>query len=627
MDAPTEFPLRTASLRRHALDPRGWSRRHRRLAAGAGILLSTFLLLAALVPVDRAFAPLPEPSIVLLDRHGEPLARRGAYKDLPVDVDALPRHVVDAFVAIEDQRFWSHPGLDPRGIARAARENAEAGRIEQGGSTITQQLVKVAYLDGERTLRRKLQEAIGALWLELRLDKKAILSRYLSAVYFGDGVHGLRAAARHYFDKPPEELGLAEAAMLAGMVKAPSTLAPTRDPEAARARARVVLDRMVDAGSIERAEAEAAGDAVVRPGRADLPVGGYFADWVSREAKASIGPALGEHDVRTTLDARLQRHAEAVLRRALDGRGAAAGAGQGALVAMDLDGRVVALVGGRDYGESQFDRATQARRQPGSVFKVFVYLAALRDGMAPDDLVEDTPLEARDGWQPANYADDYAGTLSLREAFTRSSNVAAVRLIDRVGPGAVVRAARDLGIESDLSADPTLALGTSEVGLLELVAAFAAIGADAGPVQPHGVWTGGGDIDRAGSAAIDPRHRDALLDMLWNAVDQGTGRAARLRTPVFGKTGTTQDHRDAWFVGLAGDLAVGVWVGNDDNTPMDGVTGGGLPAGIWRDFTAYALDDPGRIRTAGPAHEGKRKGRVRRAFGRLKAKLKRRFGR
>jgi penicillin-binding protein 1A len=624
MDAPVDFPLRTEAARPNPFDPRGWTRIRRRSAAAVAILLLAFLLLAALVPVDRAFAPLDAPSVVLLDRHGEPIARRGAYKDAPVDVATLPAHVVDAVVAIEDQRFWSHPGLDPRGIARAARENAVAGEVAQGGSTITQQLVKVAYLDSERTLRRKLQEAIGALWLELRLDKAGILSRYLSAVYFGDGVHGLRAAARHYFDKAPEDLDLAEAAMLAGIIKAPSALSPTRDPEAARARARLVLDRMVASGSIDRAQADAAGDARVRPGRSDLPVGGYFADWVSREAKDVVGPSLGEREIHTTLDAGLQRHAEDVLRRALDGPGARAGAGQGALVAMDREGRVLALVGGRDYADSQFDRATQARRQPGSVFKVFVYLAALRDGMTPTDLVEDAPIEERDGWQPANYSDDYRGMVTLRDAFTRSSNVAAVRLIDRVGPGAVVRAARDLGIESDLSADPTLALGTSEVGLMELVAAFATLSSEAGPVRPHGVPAPEAGTPGRAASAIDPVHRSMLLDLLWNAVDQGTGRAARLRTPVFGKTGTTQDHRDAWFVGLAGDLAVGVWIGNDDNTPMDGVTGGGLPADIWRDFTARALDDPGARRAVRRVESG---GRVRRALERLRGRFRDRFGR
>ncbi|MFP5373564.1 MAG: transglycosylase domain-containing protein [Gammaproteobacteria bacterium] len=626
MDARPDAPepaREPQSPPRHRLDPRGWSRRGRRIGAAALAALALFLLLALLMPVDRALEPLPEPSVILLDRHGEPFSRRGAYKDAPVTVDELPEHVVQAVLAIEDQRFYAHPGLDPRGIARAAARNAEAGTIEQGGSTITQQLAKNAFLGNERTLRRKIQEVVAALWLELRLDKDEILSRYLSTIYFGDGVHGLRAAARHYFDKDPAQLDLAEAAMLAGMIKAPSALAPTRNPEAARERARLVLRQMVQAGMIDEKQARAAGDARVRKGRAELPVGGYFADWVSRQAKQAAGPDYGEQRVSTTLDGRLQRHAERVVRRALDGRGRALGAGQAALVAMNRDGEVLALVGGRDYAQSQFDRATQARRQPGSVFKLFVYLAALREGRTPEHVVEDTPLDARRGWQPANYDGRYEGTLSLREAFARSSNVAAVRLADEVGPRAVVRAARDLGIESELSADPTIALGTSEVSLLELTAAFAALPAGESPVRPRGIPRDPGEAteDRK---PLDPLHQAMLLDLLWGAVEQGTGRAARLRTPVFGKTGTTQDHRDAWFVGLAGDLAVGVWVGNDDNTPMKGVTGGGLPAEIWRDFTAYALDDPGlrpervvqAAAAAGPAPA------ARRALERVRAKLR-----
>ena len=561
----------------------------RRLAIAGGALLAVFLLLSLLMPVDAPVQPLAEPGIILLDRNGEPFARRGAYKADPVEVADLPPHVVNAVLAIEDQRFYDHPGLDPIGIARAATVNLEAGGIEQGGSTITQQLAKTAWLGNERTLRRKVREAIGAVWLELRLGKDQILSRYLSAIYFGDGVHGLRGAARHYFDKDPADLSLAEAAMLAGMIKAPSALAPTDDLEGARARAEVVLGAMVDAGMITQAEADDAGVATVRNGRPDLPVGGYFADWVSQQAKATVEPAFGMQEVRTTLDARLQRHAEDVVRWALDFRGARKGAGQAAVVVMTAEGEVLALVGGRSYADSQFNRATQARRQPGSVFKLFVYLAALRDGMTLDDTVADTPLDGDRAWRPGNYGDDYTGReVSLREAFARSSNVAAVRLAERVGPGAVVRAARDLGIDSELVDEPSIALGTSEVGLMELTAAFAALPAGRAPVEPTGIPRDPDDAPGGDELPLDERAQ--LLDLLWTAVDQGTGKAARVWvTPVFGKTGTTQDHRDAWFVGLANDLAIGVWVGNDDASPMDGVTGGGLPAEIWRDVAREAI--------------------------------------
>ena len=555
----------------------------------AGIALAaTFLLLSLLLPVNKPLQPLPESSVILLDRDGEPFARRGAFKDAPVAVDELPPHVVDAVIAIEDQRFYDHPGLDPIGIARAVVVNAEAGGIEQGGSTITQQLAKNAWLGNEQTLRRKVREALGAFWLELRLGKDEILARYLSSIYFGDGVHGLRAAARHYFDKAPGELSLAEAAMLAGMIKAPSALAPTDDLDAARARAGVVLDAMVGAGMLTEEEAAAAGEATVHRGGPQLPVGGYFADWVSREAKASVEPAFGLQEVRTTLDGRLQGHAEDVVRWALDHRGNRKDATQAAVVVMTVDGEVLALVGGRDYADSQYNRATQARRQPGSVFKLFVYLAALRDGLTPDDLVADTPLDADRKWRPANYGDDYTGReITLREAFTRSSNVAAVRLAERVGPRAVVEAARDLGIESELDAEPSIALGTSEVGLMELTAAFASLASEALPVEPHGIPY---DEPPEEGEALPLEERAMLLDLLWGAANEGTGRAARIWvTPIFGKTGTTQDYRDAWFIGLVDDLAIGVWVGNDDASPMDGVTGGGLPAEIWRDVAREAI--------------------------------------
>lgn len=581
----------------------------RRLGLALAGAFVAFLLLSLLVPVDRPIEPLPEPSVILLDRHGTPFARRGAYKDEPVRIDELPPHVVDAVLAIEDQRFREHLGLDPRGIARAAAANAEAGEIEQGGSTITQQLVKTAYLENDRTWARKLREALGALWLELRLGKDQILARYLSTIYLGDGVHGLRAAARHYFDKAPAELDLAEAAMLAGMIKAPSTLAPTQDPDAARGRAALVLERMVAQGRITQEEADAAGEARVRPGRPDLPVGGYFADWVSARAKATVDPAFGYTEVATTLDLDLQRRAERVVRRALDRNGR--NATQAALVAMTVDGEVLALVGGRDYADSQYNRATQARRQPGSVFKLFVYLAALRDGMALDDVVQDTPLEEDRDWRPANYDDSYAGEITLREAFARSSNVVAVRLAEAVGPRAVVRAARDLGIESALEAEPTIALGTQEVGLMELVAAFAALPKGA-RVHPVGVLPEDGEGEEEVEEVVPLEVRAQLLDLLWTAVETGTGRAAGLRgTPVFGKTGTTQDHRDAWFIGLAGDLAVGVWVGNDDNAPMDGITGGGLPAEMFRDLVRGEVATPAQVverRGAPPPQASERRG-------------------
>lgn len=598
---------------------RRWLRANpwRALALAAVLPLLGFAWLSWALPVSRALQPLPEATLVLLDSEGTPFARRGALKEAPVDVRALPEHVRDAVLATEDRRFYRHFGIDLRGVARAARHNARAGQVEQGGSTITQQLAKTSFLPADRTFRRKAQEALIALWLEARLDKDAILSRYLSSIYFGDGTYGLRAAARHYFDRAPEELDLGEAAMLAGMIKAPSALAPTENLQGARDRARVVLQAMVEHGAISAEQARSARPARLRNGRAALPVGSYFADWVSPQAKSLFEAAYGEVPVPTTLDPRLQALAERVVREAVRS-GARDGVGQAALVAMRTNGEVVAMVGGRDYASSAFNRATQAQRQPGSTFKLFVYLAALRAGMTPETLVEDAPITIGE-WTPRNSSAAYAGPIPLRRAFAQSSNVAAARLTQEVGPRAVIRAARDLGIRSELRNEPMLALGASETNLLELTAAYAALGARTAPVVPHGVRH---PEARPGDAepVLEDAHRVALLDMLNAAVTEGTGRAARLSVPSFGKTGTTQNHGDALFVGLAGDLAVGVWVGNDDNTPMRGVTGGGLPARMWAQFTApavgaRALGAASEARPAEPVRRTERRSWRERLFG------------
>ena len=561
----------------------GW----RRIVGGA-VLLFVLLVgwLAITAPLSKSLRPIAPPSVTLLSAGGKAIARRGAVIAAPVDVTALPDHVGEAFMAIEDRRFRSHLGIDPQGIARAAWHNVQAGGVREGGSTITQQLAKVAFLDSDRTAARKVREVFIAFWLEAWLTKDEILSRYLSNVYFGDNVYGLRAAARHYFDKRPERLNIGESAMLAGLMKAPSRLAPTSNLAGARARQKLVVGAMTDGGFIDAATARR-----VRPARlhvrsvGSLPTGTYFADWAMPQARDRAGTLYAEQTVQTTLDDRMQRAAIRAVNRA------ALGGAQVALVAMRPDGEVVAMIGGRDYKDSGFNRATQARRQPGSTFKLFVYLAALRAGLSPDDQVSDDRLTI-DGWSPANSDKTYRGDITLREAFARSSNVAAVRLQERVGRDKVIRAARDLGVASPLRTDPSLALGTSGMTLLELTAAFAAVANDAYPVKPHGlpaeerswfdrVW------DRPSRFGQD--RRAMLLDLLSATVNQGTGRNAALRTQVFGKTGTTQNNRDAIFIGFAGDLVTGVWVGNDDNRPLKGVAGGGLPARIWRDFMASAI--------------------------------------
>lgn len=555
------------------------------LAACALALIAVFSILWAL-PLEKSLEPMTSPTLVLVSADGKAFARRGAYKDEPVDAAALPKHVPMAFVAIEDRRFFDHGGIDLRGVGRAVVTNMKEDGRSQGGSTITQQLAKNAFTSGERTLRRKAREAVIAVYLEARLTKNEILSRYLSSVYFGDGVFGLRGAARHYFDKDPEALSIGEAAMLAGLIKAPTKLAPTSDFKAAKARQAMVLAAMTETGVITEREARRARKVRLRDGRPELPVGSYFADWVSPTAKAAFDRAYGEARVQTTLDSRLQAQAERILKRALDGPGKGSNATQGAIVAMRTDGRVVAMVGGRDYKASQFNRAVQAERQPGSAFKAFVYLAALRQGASPDSLVLDAPIKVG-GWSPKNYDARYSGhMIPLRQAFARSSNVAAVRLSQQTGHRDVIRAARDLGLKGEMPDDPTLALGTASVTLLDLTAAYAGLAAGVVPVEPYGVTAA---RPSAAVKRLSRAEHQGVLDLLRATVTSGTGTGAAVALPAYGKTGTTQDYRDAWFIGFSGDMVVGVWLGNDDNTPMKSVVGGALPARIWREFMSYAI--------------------------------------
>ena len=584
--------------RRPWYDPRSWG--WRRTVLG---LVALFMLLVAWLaitaPLSKSLQPIAAPSLTLLSAEGDPIARRGADIREPVRIADLPPHVPAAFIAIEDKRFHDHLGISVRGIARAAWRNMGAGGVREGGSTITQQLAKISFLSSERTAARKAQEALIAFWLEAWLDKNQILERYLSNVYLGDNTYGLRAAAHHYFSVPPEKLTVPQAAMLAGMVKAPSRLAPTKNYRAARERGRVVIAAMIDQGFITNAEARKLRPARLKVERqAAVPTGTYFADWVLPIARERGEAGYGDQTVQTTLESKLQKAALQTVRRA------GLGSAQVALVAMRPDGRVVAMVGGRDYARSPFNRATQARRQPGSAFKLFVWLAALRAGMDPDDPVEDRPLRIGD-WEPKNYENRYRGTLTLRDALAVSSNVASVRLSQRVGMENVIAAARDLGVTSPLSPNPSLALGTSGLTLLELTSAYAAIAAGAYPVRPRGLdeqdrpWWKRIWGSAVAGASGDPNF-DEMRDMLAAVVQQGTGRGAALQVPAYGKTGTTQDNRDALFVGFTDELVVGVWVGHDDNRPLGNIAGGGLPARIWRDFTAQAVGTGAAVPSAPP---------------------------
>lgn len=580
--------------------PRGkWWWFSRGLAAFLFLFILLIAWLAITAPLSKSLQPIAPPQITLLTSDGQPIARNGAVVEEPVQVAELPDHVVNAFLAIEDRRFYSHWGVDPRGLARAAWSNATGSGMTQGGSTITQQLAKLTFLTPERSLTRKAREMLIAFWMEARLSKDEILQRYLSNVYFGDNVYGLRAASLHYYYRKPENLKLEQAIMLAGLVQAPSRLAPTRNPDLAAKRAKLVKAAMVNGGFLTQAEADKLRDPVLDVrAKNTVPTGTYFADWAMPRARALSEMSYSKLTLTTTLDSRLQKIANNVISRAPLGKA------QVALVAMRPDGEVVAMIGGRSYKKSAFNRVTQAKRQPGSTFKLFVWLAALRADIRPDDMVDDSPI-TKGGYLPKNSGEKYSGAITLEEAFAKSSNVAAVRLFGQVGDKAVIREARNLGVTSKLAEDdPSLALGTSTMTLLELTAAYAGVASNSWPVKAYAFkkkeqsWTEW-LFDWPGRYGDNTHER--MEDMLRTAVNKGTGRNARLSIANYGKTGTSQNNRDALFVGYAGDLVVGVWVGNDDNTPLKGISGGGVPARIWRDFMSQAVKGAGPVSKAKPA--------------------------
>ncbi len=538
------------------------------------------------------------PSITLVDARGQVLLSFGDIYGEQIQVRDLPDYLPKALLATEDRRFFEHGGLDPWGMGRALVVNLRAGRVVQGGSTITQQLAKNLFLNPERTIRRKVQETLLALWLEQRYTKEQILTIYLNRVYFGAGTYGVDAAARRYFGKSPRQLTLYESAMLAGLLKAPSRYNPSRDGDLSARRTDQVLANMVDAGFITGRQAEIAKSTRPQLAYALSGQGGrYFGDWVLDQVSSFVGYPDRDLIVVTTMDAHLQRVAEAKLSAVLAAQGPNAGVSQGALLSMSPDGAVRAMVGGRDYSLSQFNRATQALRQPGSAFKTFVYLAALERGMDPTERMVDTPISV-EGWSPRNFDNKYRGEVSLREAFAQSLNSVAVQVSERAGRRNVVNVARRLGITADLKPMPSIALGTSEVTLIELTQAYAAF-ANMG----NGVWAYGIEeirdregrvlYKRQGSGpgrVIEPRQLAQMDDMMMAVVSEGTGRAAQIGRPAAGKTGTSQDFRDAWFVGFTAELVTGVWFGNDDGAPMRAVSGGRLPAALWHEYMATALE-------------------------------------
>jgi penicillin-binding protein 1A len=530
------------------------------------------------------------PSITLQDRSGHVFATFGDVVGDPLRLTDMPRYLPAAAVAVEDRRFWHHPGVDLIGLARATWTNLAAWRLVQGGSTITQQVAKNLFLTNARTFRRKVQELLLTLWLEHRFSKREILEIWLNRVYLGAGTWGVDAAARTYFGVSARRVTLWQAAALAGLPRAPSRFNPRADPVAAAARARVVLTAMADTGAITAADAKAAMAQIAFPPPPPLAAG-WFADWAADQAQ-SLAPPDTDVTVRTTLDPGLQAIAESRLVALLDGPGAAAGVSQGAVVALDAaSGAVRAMVGGRNYRQSSFNRAVLARRQPGSAFKPLTWLAALEKGVRPDDSILDAPIRIG-SWSPADSERRYLGEITVEEALAQSINTSAVRLLLQAGgPRTVARLAARLGITDKLPNDASLALGTGEVGLLELSSAYAAFFNGGARITPFAVEAlrAGGNFSIAARAppasVIDPDLAAMMARMLTAVVTRGTGRAAAVTgRAVAGKTGTTQDYRDAWFIGWIDGEIIGVWLGNDDNRPMKSVQGGSLPARLFHDI-------------------------------------------
>lgn len=551
-----------------------------------------------LPPIQSLEIPKRPPSVLILGVNGATLATRGDMGGAAVAIGELPDYAPNAFIAIEDRRFYSHRGVDPFGIARAVVADIFHRGAAQGGSTITQQLAKNLFLTQERTVTRKLQEIVLALWLEHKFSKTQILELYLNRVYFGAGAYGIEGAAQRYFGKSARHLTLAEAAMLAGLVQAPSRLAPSRNPEGAQRRAALVLADMVELKMIAPVSAKLA---LAHPAHAIKPPAAgsvnYVADWVMDAVNDLIGKFDQDIVVDTTIDPALQNAAEHALVDTLNAKGDKLNIGQGALVAMTPDGVVRALVGGRDYGDSQFNRAVDAKRQPGSAFKPFVYLTALEHGLTPETVREDAPIAVK-GWRPENYERQYLGAVTLRQALADSLNTVSVRLTLEFGPAAVVRTAYRLGIASILEPNASIALGTSEVSPLELVSAYATFANGGLAVSPHIVErirgadgkTLYGRSQQQLGRIVDARYVGMMNSMLHETLVSGTARGANLPGwQAAGKTGTSQDFRDAWFIGYTSRLVAGIWLGNDDNSPTKRAVGGGVPVEIWSRFMRIAL--------------------------------------
>ena len=599
-------------------------RRPLALVGAAGGVLAIALLIAFIVTWRWAFHDMPrlpeddetlwstrlERSVTLLGASGETLAVRGPLYGDVVRLNELPEHVPQAFIAIEDQRFYEHSGVDLQGLARAFMANLRAGATVQGGSTLTMQLVKNLILTPERTLQRKIQEIRLARALERRLSKAEILELYLNRVYLGEQAYGVEAAARRYFNRPASELTLQQAALLAALPKAPSRLAPTTNLDAARERAEDVLQAMLNAGHIDSINYITA---TAQPATPDAPEGpdpalyGHVFDYAIAIAEARLGESVETPDlvIATSIEPRLQR---AAMRAAEAHLGAEADPRETALVAIDTDGRVRAMLGGLDYRESQFNRAVQARRQPGSAFKPVVFAAALEAGYEPSSTFEDEPIDL-EGWSPENFGGSYRGAITIADALKRSINTVAAQAGAAVGADRVAEMAQRLGVQSQIPALPAIALGAAEVNLLEMTGVylvFANDGLRRDVRLVERITNRRGDVlwraePGPSARAVSVQDAQAMSTMLQSVVRDGTGTRAQLDRAAAGKTGTSQNSRDAWYVGFTADYAAGVWVGRDDDQPMSGVTGGGLAAMIWHDFMTMTHGDlPARALSAPP---------------------------
>jgi penicillin-binding protein 1A len=548
---------------------------------------------AHLPPIQSLEIPKRPPSIQINDVHGRALARRGDMAGEILALKELPSYVPKAFVAIEDRRFYEHYGIDPFGIGRALVANILHRGVAQGGSTLTQQLAKNLFLTQERTITRKLQEAILAIWLERKFTKTQILELYLNRVYFGSGAYGIEQASLRYFGKSARQLTIAEAAMLAGLVKSPSRLAPTRDYDAAENRAKMVLSAMSGLGFISSVNEKTA---LAKPPRVIAQAGNgsanYVADWIMDALNDVLGHIDDDLVVETTIDAGLQTSAEKSIGDLLAQKGDKSGVAQGALIAMTPDGAVRAMVGGRNYADSQFNRAVAAKRQPGSAFKPFVYLTAIEHGLTPESVREDKPINIK-GWQPENYGHEYFGPVTLTKGLAMSLNTVSVRLTMEFSPMSVIRTAHRLGIASKLEPNASIALGTSEVSMLELIGAYAPFANGGFATIPHVLERVSGSngkvlytrSEQQLGRIIEARYVGMMNDMMTQTLTIGTAHKAALPGwPAAGKTGTSQDFRDAWFIGYTGYLVTAVWLGNDDGTPTKKVTGGSLPVEIWSRF-------------------------------------------